>query len=361
MNLSKIITKTKLIGLLTIFILLWLVLYFIPNIFVSLFNTFLGNIILITIVVLASLYNYRYGIILSIIFIVLYRFSHLSKYTSSSVKESFTWGPDSTLDFLKIQNTINPKVVFDTQILQQQTSQEELDYFNKNGMWPWSQKVQELYKEAVLTNPFVRTLPKDSLNQARKKYPQSSILQILSYQTKEGQFMLNGVQIPNPNGNPQEDLPSGFGEFGYKSGLIGHLNKDVVKCKLQGTNKDEPSTLERITYTGKGGIFTQQTEETEPVDYTKLEDIIPGFQFINGPCNPCVAFNSIPDYSCPFKLQVKNKSPFISSVWQYLWSINDNPLMSQPSFLSSYINPNEFPLLSELQTELKKETKYTPQ
>ena len=36
--------KTKLIGLLTILIILWLILYFIPDIMTSLFNTLLGNL-----------------------------------------------------------------------------------------------------------------------------------------------------------------------------------------------------------------------------------------------------------------------------------------------------------------------------
>jgi ABC-type Na+ transport system ATPase subunit NatA len=58
------------------------------------------------------------------------------------------------------------------------------------------------------------------------------------------------------------------------------------------------------------------------------------------------------------QLKVKDKSPFISNVWQYLWNINDNPLKSMPSFLTEYINPTVFPLLSELQSELKKETLY---
>ena len=49
--------KTKLIGLLTVLILFWLVLYFIPELFVSLFNTILGNLILIVIVLLISFNN----------------------------------------------------------------------------------------------------------------------------------------------------------------------------------------------------------------------------------------------------------------------------------------------------------------
>jgi hypothetical protein len=53
-------------------------------------------------------------------------------------------------------------------------------------------------------------------------------------------------------------------------------------------------------------------------------------------------------------LKLKNKPPFVSGVWQNLWGINDNPIQSTPSFLNENINPEKFPLLSELQTELKK-------
>ena len=42
-NLINEENKTKVIGLLTILILLWLVLYFIPEVFTTLFNTILGN------------------------------------------------------------------------------------------------------------------------------------------------------------------------------------------------------------------------------------------------------------------------------------------------------------------------------
>ena len=52
--------KTKVIGLLTILIFMWLVLYFIPEVFVSLFNTLLGNLILIVTVILVYMYNKIY-------------------------------------------------------------------------------------------------------------------------------------------------------------------------------------------------------------------------------------------------------------------------------------------------------------
>ena len=74
MNLPKNIinpeNRTKVIGLLTILILFWLVLYFIPEIFATLFNTFLGNLILFTISILVLMYDIRYGIIVSIILTV---------------------------------------------------------------------------------------------------------------------------------------------------------------------------------------------------------------------------------------------------------------------------------------------------
>lgn len=90
--------RTKIIGFLTILILLWLVLYFIPEVFTSLFNTFLGNLILFTISILTLMYDLKYGIIISLILIVIYRFSQLSK-----TKEGFTWNKKSTQDFYKFK------------------------------------------------------------------------------------------------------------------------------------------------------------------------------------------------------------------------------------------------------------------
>jgi hypothetical protein len=296
------------------------------------------------------MYDLRYGVIISVVFIVLYRFARLTQ-----TKEAFTWNKESTTDFLLIQNSINRQRIFDVDMIQKnQASQEEVDYFNKNGVWPWSQKTIELYTEALNTNPFIRTEAMDAINYARTIYNEAAILRMLSYQTKEGKFLLNGVLVQEPSGNSKETLPSGYGDYAYKSGLIDDKTLDIIKCNMKESNG---ATLERTTYTGKGGIYGEQTYKVSPVDYNDLENIIPGFQFVNGPCHPCGAVNEMPDYSCPFKLSVQNNPSFISQVWQYLWSINDNPLQSTPTFLSENINPDEFPLLSELQTELNKHNK----
>lgn len=359
MKLEK--TKTKIIGLLTILIGLWLVLYFIPEVFVSLFNTLLGNLILIISTILIFMNNRTSGLIVGLIILILYRFSRLSKEGFEiNITGNFNIDKEPQQmsqeemneDFLRIQSTINKNKVFDMNIINSQASQEELEYFNKNGKWPWSQEVIKLYEEAINRNPYIRTVPGIATDYARTIYNQNAILRVLATQTKEGQFLINGVLVKDPSGNKMEELPSGFGNFPYETGLLGNRVDDVIKCNMKNDNNP---TLERVRYTGKGGIFGEQTEKVTPVDYNDLENIIPGFTFLNKPCNPCGAMAANPDYSCAYRLKVKDKPPFISNVWQHLWGINDNPLESQPSFLSETINPNEFPLLSELQSELKKQ------
>jgi len=309
--------SSKMIGLLTILILIWLVLYLIPELLASLFNTVLGCMILSIIVLLVGLNNYsdyRYGIMLGIVVIIMYRFLKLS----APAKEGFTWSQDSTNSFLQIQNSINRNVIFDPSQIQKQASQEELDYFLQNGMWPWSQEVIDLYSKMLDKNPFIRTYPKDAIIHARTIYNQNAILQIISWQNKEGNFLINGVEVNNNSKNPLEDLPSGFGNFGYSSGLITNRSNSIIRCKVN--PEGENMTLEKRTYTGKDRITGLQTKDISDVDYNDLEQIIPGFKFTNGPCNPCIALNSPPDYSCPFTLKLKNKSAATSSVWDYLWS-----------------------------------------
>lgn len=287
--------KTKVIGLLTILISFWLILYLIPELFVSLFNTLLGNLILITSVLLIYMNNRTYGLITGLIFIIFFRFSQLSK-------EGFT--QDSQNNFLKIQNTINKQKVFDMDVIGTQASQQELDYFNENGMWPWSQSTIDLYETSINRNSYIRTDAEQATNYARTIYNEAAILQILSYQTKEGQFLLNGVLVKD-NNSTNKNLPSGFGDFGYNSGLVKDKSYDIIKCNLN------DNSLERIEHIG-------QDEKKSRVDYNDLENLIPGFTFLNSPCNPCKAMNASPDYSCPFELKLKNKSS-ISAVWQYLW------------------------------------------
>ena len=306
MNISKNIksivndeNKTILLGVFTILIFVWLVIYLIPSFFVSLFDTFLGRIILILLVIIVGLNNYKYGLMLGLSLIIFMRFVDIIRVK----KDGFELSQNSVLDFLKIQNTNNPKIIFDMEKIKQQASQDELDYFLENGMWPWSQNAIDMYTQAVERNPFIRTYSGDSVNYARTIYNEAAILQLLFMETKEGNFLISGVQINGGPKNELEDLPSGFGEFGYESGLIKHMNP-VIKCNID-ENDNGNSYLEKTVYTGKGGIFGEQTSVKSAVDYNDLESEIPGFKFVNGPCNPCKALNFPPDYSCKYDLSIK--------------------------------------------------------
>jgi len=202
-NLINQDNKTMLIGLLSILVALWIILYVIPNFLGSLFNTILGNLILLLSLVLVSSQNIKYGIALAIIFVVLYRFSHL--------KEGFTWSEESGRQFIELQNSINPNTVFDLKEIKKQASQEEVDYFLKNSKWPWSKGVEDLYKELLNKNTYVRLNPDDAINDVKTRYNQTIITQILSGQLDVLQNNLN----KHSNINERD----GLGSYAYSSGL----------------------------------------------------------------------------------------------------------------------------------------------
>jgi hypothetical protein len=78
--------------------------------------------------------------------------------------------------------------------------------------------------------------------------------------------------------------------------------------------------MQKKVYTGMNlwnGYMNTTTTEIKPEDIPKE---MPGFNFVKGPCNPCVALNSPGDFSCPFKLNVKGDDS-ISEPWKQLWNL----------------------------------------
>jgi hypothetical protein len=64
------------VGLITLLIILWLIMFAVPGLFVSLFDNFLGNLILLGFIAMAGMYNINLAVGLGVVFIILYRFSH---------------------------------------------------------------------------------------------------------------------------------------------------------------------------------------------------------------------------------------------------------------------------------------------
>jgi hypothetical protein len=82
-SLSNVFSRKNLnlvVGLITLLVVLWVIMFAIPNLFVNLFDTALGNLILIAFIFLAAIYNINLAVGLAIVFIILYRFSHYSSY-----------------------------------------------------------------------------------------------------------------------------------------------------------------------------------------------------------------------------------------------------------------------------------------
>jgi len=82
MDLKSLFSRKNLnllVGLITLLIALWLVMYAIPSLFVNLFDTLLGKSILLGFIILSSMYNMKFGIGLAMVFIILYQFSHMKK------------------------------------------------------------------------------------------------------------------------------------------------------------------------------------------------------------------------------------------------------------------------------------------
>lgn len=78
---SGIFSKKNLnlvIGLITLLVVLWIIMFAVPSLFVNLFDTILGNVILIAFILLASIYNINLAVGLAVVFIILYRFSHMN-------------------------------------------------------------------------------------------------------------------------------------------------------------------------------------------------------------------------------------------------------------------------------------------
>jgi hypothetical protein len=81
LSLAKILSRKNLnlaVGLIALMVFLWLISYAIPSLFVQMFDTGLGNLILLGIVALASMANINLGVGLLIMFFILYRFAHMS-------------------------------------------------------------------------------------------------------------------------------------------------------------------------------------------------------------------------------------------------------------------------------------------
>ena len=312
--------------LILVFLLFSVVLYAFPLLFIFLFNNILGNLLLIAGIIVVGMMDFRMAIGLAAIFIILYQAFSLSKKSGSSTLEGFTeWSADLKNKFLKFENTYNPNIQFDINIIQQQASPEEVEYLLKNNKWPWSESVKTMYQDAIMRNSMISIDPGVAMDVAQTIYNETAVKELLSWNTKEGVFLLSGVTI------------------GHTDGLPDNVN-NIVRC---GNNDDGDAVMEKIVNVGYDGINGSMIQNITPVNNADIPTLVDGFKFLKEDCNPCLALNDPANYSCPFSLNVGDGGE-VSSVWKNLWGLND----SYNSNNNSNNSKKDFPLLNELKNEL---------
>jgi hypothetical protein len=288
--------NTAFVTIVSVFVVFLIILFLKPELFFMAFKTFLGNVVLLFIILGASYVDIKYAITLALFFIILSRVA----WTSSSLKEGFAangWSDDLVAKFLKFQKVLNPNVVYDMKVVQQQATPDEVEYLFKNNKWPWSKEVIDLYQEAVAENSFVKVDPGIAMIDAQQIYNEMAMKQVLSFSTKEGTFLLNGAVI------------------GHNKNMPSNIN-DLVKC---GTDpKTGQSVVEKVVYNGYDSINGSMNKSVTNVEFANIPGLVNGFKFLNGPCNPCAPLDNPPAYSCPFSLNTGNGAE-VSPIWKLLW------------------------------------------
>jgi len=223
-------------------------------------------------------------LLISILAFSYYYYNHL--FFIVSLKEGFQndekWSKDLLQRFNTYQLTVNQNVnQFNMDILQQQATPEEAEEYLKTGYWYWPEDLKKLYLEKVESNPIIRIEPQYALDYAMKVYNQTAALQLLAWNSKEGEFLLYGIKLENG---------------------------DEIKCSNSNDGKIEKydKHLGQITF-------------IKPEELTKE---IPGFSFVDKVCNPCVNMDNgiLNADKCAFKLNV-NGDDKISLPWNKIWGM----------------------------------------
>lgn len=248
--------------------------------------------------------NYSYVILLLVIAIVIFHIFTKNKTGFQNNNTQYKWSPGLIERFNIYQTTMNKnKIYFDINILQKQASSYEVEQLLKTGYWPWTNKLKDEYLNAVGSSPIIKIEPKYALDYAMKIYNQHAIRELLAWNTKEGQFLLYGGDLGAYNGMPTN---------------VHNTNvHNTIKCSVDSNGN---SVMEKKIYTGStlwNGYMNNTTTQVKPDDIPRD---MPGFTFVNKPCNPCVALNYPSDFSCPFKLNIEGNND-ISYPWKSLWGL----------------------------------------
>lgn len=352
---NKIKYFNEVLGIVSILVALWAIFYAIPNLFITLFYTLLGNLILLLSVILIGMFHPGTALVVAAIIVILYKISlhnasvkegienlgtspvttsstvappiatPVSQSTTASAAPNATpttatpeapaaktdvatkpkWSKETMDKFFQLQKSRFPTAEFNMDVIQNQATEQEARTLIQTGFWPWSKETQDMYVNTILKSQIIKVAPDEALTEAMKLYNETAAKLMMSWNTKEGQLLLMGADL---------------GASKYDPLFAVDKNHNFIKCKAATSDKDPVSYMEKTSYLGTdylSGIFKTKKEIIANAD---LPTVIPGFGFIKGTCNPCGPLNITPDYGCPFNLNTKGDNS-VSEIWQSLWNI----------------------------------------
>jgi hypothetical protein len=343
--------NTILITIISIFIAFVTVLYLKPEFFVFAFHTILGNLIIACGLIGIGFLDKYLGVGLGLLLLIIYLSSKLDSKSNSDgkkgqgqgqgqqgeeqgeqggkkqVKEAFNnpdWPQQIIDDFKKFQESRNPNVQYDIKIIQKQATLDEVNQLFETGKWPWSEQIRQLYLKSIANSSNISIDPGNALSDAQSIYNENAIKEVLAWGSKEGVFLIHGATIGHPKGMPE------------------NIN-NMVRC---GTAKDGSNVMQKIEYLGYNGLNGSMDKNVVELKNAEIPKEVAGFSFIKSECNPCVALNDVPDYSCPFSINTGNGTE-ISDIWKNLWGLSGDSE-------NTSTKKNDFPILSKLRDELNK-------
>jgi hypothetical protein len=254
-------------------------------------------------------YNYNFGfdfifglksisILLVLSVLIYWLYKYLMKSCSKEGFHERLWSNDLINRFNIYQNTMTDNTMrYNLEVLQKNASPEEAETLLKTGYWPWSNTTKYIYMDSIWHQPIIKSNVNQALDYAMKTHNETAAKQLLSWKSKEGQFLLYGAKGVDQKGTYNKGPGNKF---------------ETIKCTSDENNNSH------VVGVIKNNFTDDYIENSERIADADIPVNMPGFNFIKGPCNPCVAIHN--DYSCPFKLNVGGDDS-VSPIWKNLWGI----------------------------------------
>ena len=250
-------------------------------------------------------YKYLYFLLFFILFLAMIYFCFSRKREGF---EPYTHGPypysEDTIKKIKAfaikqhPNTSISDTDLDNLVRQYSIASSETEinaYIDTGGIWTWNDRAKKQMRDNTLkSNPKMTVDELDkAMLQSQSMWPQTTLDSLLT-----------------------------------NTGLLQIASKNHMRCNLDPSGNVIGDGLYKLDASNK--------LTTEVVDNKDLPVLIPGFAFLDEPCNPCMILSSQSNkFSCPFALPGTadtDKAPILpNSYLLWLWGISTSPAKSVSS------------------------------